>query len=329
MSHSLNHQFQRAILSCYVKNMDKHAIKKDGGLGSYKIYSASDCNNLIDLAKNLSGFIKINYPQVKLVKQISQAQCQAFLESKTDACSQETLKQYANRLRKLAKILYHTFGVHVNFSCSVPMSNVTEKYRNIIMIREDLNTILSAVRNCQSKTALLLSAETALRITSLVKLRVCDVDFEKKTLHIHKDKGGRSRDIELTETALVILRNSCKGKNPRDYLFPSRQGNSHLSANSVNRFLHENALKCGITKYAYAKTGNHSIRKMAAQEYLARLVYERGIPIDKAVSMTMFYLGHSSDRPKLRKIYLREFLQDYLKSHPQESNLLPKKGRRS
>ena len=317
------------ILECHVKNMDKHAIKKDGGIGTYKIYSTSDCNNRIDLAKNLSGFIKSNYPQVKLVKQISKAQCQAFLDSKADTCSKETLDQYAARLRKLAKILYHTLGVHVNFTCNVPVSKVTLEYRNIVMLRQDLNKILGAARDCQSKTALLLSAETALRITSLVKLRVCDVDFENKILHIHKDKGGRSRDIELTETAAIISWKCCIGKSPQEYLFPSRQGNSHLSANSVNRFLHENALKCGITKYADAKTGNHSIRKMAAQEYLARLVYERGIPIDKAVLMTMNFLGHSSDRPKLREIYLKEFLEDYLKSHPQDAILLSKKRRRT
>lgn len=329
ISHSLNHQFKMEILKCYKKNMDKHAIKKENGLGSYKIYSTSDCNNLIDLAKNLSEFIKTNYPQVKLVKQIFKVHCRAFLESKAETCSQDTLNQYAARLRKLAKILYHTLGVHVDFSCNAPVSKVSDEYRHIPMRRENLNKILNSDRDCQSKTALRLSAETALRITSLVKLRVCDVDFEKKSLHIYKDKGGRSRDIELTETALTILRDCCRDNNPSDYLFPGRQGNSHLSANSVNRFLNENALKCGITQYADAKTGNYSIRKMAAQEYLARLVYERDIPLNKAVHMTMIFLGHSSDRPKLREIYLKEFLEDYMKTHPQESNQLPKNGRRS
>ena len=313
MSNSLKHQFKEAIEHCFIPGADKHAIKRDKdqkNKNMHRIYSYAERETLIDIAMCFVNFLREEFPDVRYVKQIKPRHCTAFLQSKPNNCTQATIVQYSRKLNKLSKIVNHHYYIHTNYKADIPKSNRGNEIRNVVMTREDLKIILNRGKDCTGKNALLLTAETGLRVTSLVKLKVTDVDFENKTLFIYQDKGKRSRTIPLNEAAFNHLKEFCKGKEKWNYIFSAKDNNKkHIKNDSVNKFLRTNALKCGITKYNDAKTGVHSIRKMVALE----LYYQKraeGQNYIQAATYAIKYIGHSSYRKDLVKRYLPGITED-------------------
>ena len=304
MGRNLKYQFCEAINSCFTSGADKHALKSERGLGTERIFSHKDKANLIDTSACFSNFLKEKSPEIKKVSQIRAEHLQAFLISKAEAgCSKATIEQYAARFRKLSKIVNARYGIHTDFHCEMPEMRVPGKVRIVAMRREDLKVICNRGRDSPSKNAVLLTAECGLRVESLVRLQARDVDLDKKILYIHKDKGGRSRSIKLNDEAIALLKKLCVGRNPKQYLFPGKSGQGHICAGTVNKFLRDNARRCGITRYAEAKTGIHCIRKMHAQELYHKCLRD-GMTEEESLWVVTRDLGHCSLRMDVLKAYL-------------------------
>ena len=326
MSHSLKHQIKIAIDECFITGADKHSIKremqknkqKNKDIGTtkrdmkksnkhknydHRIYSYADRKNLMDTAMGFVNYLRENYPDIKYVKQIKPKHCFAFLQSKVNTCTQATIVQYSSRLQKLSRVINKHYNIHTKYICEIPKADKSGELRTKVMTREDLKLICDTSNDCTSKRALLLTGETGLRVTSLVRLKVCDVNFEKKTLFVFEDKGKRSRTIPINDAAVDYLKSYCSGKIGHDYIFTPEGSKKHISADTVDEFLRENAVKCGITTYRDAKTGVHAIRKMVALE----LYYQKradGMDYKPAVMYVLKYLGHSSYRKDLVRRYL-------------------------
>ena len=316
MSHSLKHQFISAIDGCFIIGADKHSIKremqknnqdkeKSGKQKNYdhRIYSYADRKNLRDTAMGFVNFLREKYPDIRYVKQIKSSRCFEFLQSKVNTCTQATIVQYLSRLQKLSRVLNKHYNIHTKYTCEAPKSSKSGDLRTEVMTREDLKMICDTGSDCVSKRALLLTGETGLRVTSLVRLKVCDVDFEKKTLFIFQDKGKRSRTLPLNDIAVGYFKSFCAEKSDQSYIFTPEGSKKHISAGTVDEFLRENAVKCGITKYRDAKTGVHAIRKMVALELYHQKRAE-GLNYKEAVMYVIKYLGHSSYRKDLVRRYL-------------------------
>lgn len=82
--------------------MDKHSLKAQGKNNS-KIYSYSDRKNLIDLSSDFANWLKINYPEIKQIKDIGPNHIQKFLNTKIDICSQKNFETISSRFRKCDK----------------------------------------------------------------------------------------------------------------------------------------------------------------------------------------------------------------------------------
>lgn len=89
----------------------------------------------------------------------------------------------------------------------------------------------------------------------------------------------------------------------KQYLFTSKDGKGYICGDTVNKFLRENAKRCGITRYADSKTGVHCIRKMHAQE-VYRAARESGMSHKQALWEVMLDLRHSSIRMEVLEAYL-------------------------
>ena len=303
MGRNLKYQFYQAIEGSFERGVDKHAVKRDIGLGTDRIYSDKDKRNLIDTSALFAKFLKEQFPDIKLVKKIKPRHIQSFIDKAAETCSEATVKQYMTRLTKLSKIVNARYGIHTSFQCTLPVTVKPGKIRTVAMTRSDLAAICARGRESQSKNAVLLTAECGLRVNSLVNLQVRDVDFEKMVLHVYKDKGGRSRDVKLNDTAISLLDQFCDGKRPKQYLFTGKDGKGHICGDTVNKFLRDNAKRCGITRYADSKTGVHCIRKMHAQE-LYKAAIESGMSHKQALWEVTLDLGHSSIRMEVLEAYL-------------------------
>jgi len=54
----------------------------------------------------------------------------------------------------------------------------------------------------------------------MCRLKVADIDSERMIVHIHNGKGGRDRDVPLSQNLLETLREYWRWMKPKTWLFP-------------------------------------------------------------------------------------------------------------
>lgn len=114
---------------------------------------------------------------------------------------------------------------------------------------------------------------TGLRRAELLALTIYDVDLQTMTLHIEKGKGGRSRLVPLTESAVVVLklylseaRQHYVTGTTNAALFVSSKSGHALSDNDMVRIVREAAKRAGIAKRTTPHTLRHSCATHLLQE---------------------------------------------------------------
>lgn len=124
--------------------------------------------------------------------------------------------------------------------------------------------------------------QTGIRVSELCELRLDDVDFAGRILHVREGKGMVARTIELEKKALQALTSSIavRGTTLDDHLFLNRNGEP-LGERGVRKLVARYCQKAGITK----KVSPHSLRHTFAT-YKA----ERGV----SPFQLQQWLGHAS-----------------------------------
>lgn len=291
MSKSLFYQFNSALDMCFVLHFDKHSDKHNPQADSdHIIKSLSAKGNLKDFAHDFAAFIKNEYG-VKQVKEITPDMCQSYIERKSaEGCSLKTIKTYQSNLLKLSKCANKAFNIRTDYSVSVDESKIerTETIKQYSFTREEMQKILATPRQCESLSALRLAYDLGLRVGSLSRLEVRHINFQDNTLLVYKDKGNRSRVLQMSDETAKFLRQQIKGKDPQSKVFS-------VKPSSINTYLRRRCTSLNLrTPNGEIKSGVHSIRKLWAEEFAEK----NGVP------KTMVALGHNFDRKDLEFVYL-------------------------
>lgn len=298
MGKSLKHQFIFAIEDNFSESMDKHSMKVDGIKNDGKIFSYSDRKNLIDLSCNFSNFMKENYPDIKLVKEIRVDHIQSFLNQKSNECSNATLKQYQSKFNKLEKVVNNTYNINVKYKgYQLPLAEENTKVRNTSMSPEDFKKLENAFSQSKSyaKIAIQLTARAGLRVSECTKLQGRDIDIEKAIIHVEDGKGGRNRDIPIREEDKEYFVNLKADLGDMERVCPIR-------ADSINKSI-DRAMRGQGIRNKYNDTSIHCIRKMYAQRQFNRCRSE-GKNIKESLQEVSVLLGHGKDRLELMRQYV-------------------------
>lgn len=170
-------QFTFAINKSFKENVDKHSYKLEHGQKmSNKVFSYESKFNLKDIAKNFCNFLKSENIQIKQVKDIKSEHIQAFLNSKANTCTQNTVNIYANGLHKLELVcnkVYPSCSVEWHKDIVIPIATRktdSSKGVNSVISKEDYAKILNYAREnpSQSADAIRLQNYLGIRIEELV-----------------------------------------------------------------------------------------------------------------------------------------------------------------
>lgn len=290
---------------------------RDDSRNEYKIYSRNYHDDLIDTAKNIAGFIRDRYPDVKLIRDIKSSYLTEFLASKRDICSSESIKKYKSHIVKLEKICRHRFGKidwiaeKIDLPAYRPIDFDREKIRDKVATEIDYSRILSAMKESRSEAwkILPLARFGGLRINEAANVKVERFAFTGGRwgcgwilLKGKEDgcKGGRPRRVDiLTPEARKALQEAVKGSQT-GYVISKADG-SPLKAKSLEKALQRAIMKSGVDW----KTGNglHAFRKTFSQECYDSVRSYGGSKND-AAGYSNQQLGHGSDRSDLTKAYV-------------------------
>lgn len=296
---SLRKQFQYIIFDNFKENLDKRTIKqnkKDNK--TEKIFSYTSKFNLLDFSKNFSNYIKENFKEVKLLKDIKSEHVQSFLNYSAEKATDKTLITYVSYIRKLQLCANKTLKANLSWNNDIvrPISIKGDKssYRGVesVITRTDLNKILNYCKEnkgSQSSYAIRLQDKLCIRVSEMATLKKKHIDFEKRSIKIDNAKGGRSFERKNLDSETLDMFQEIIDKNYHSEKLFS------CNSRAFNDYLRNVEEKLNIERHSF-----HDLRRCKAQEFY-NSCRDSGMSIKDAADSTSEYLNHNKNREEMLK----------------------------
>ena len=159
-----------------------------------------------------------------------------------------------------------------------------------VMSQDEVARLLDSTTSIKAQALLSLAYGCGLRPGEVVRLRVGDIDRDRRIIRIVQSKGDKDRQVKLPDTVLNLLRDYWLKRSTEPdadlradqrYLFPGRSPYRPLTTRQLNRLFHQAADAAGITKPVTVRSLRHSF---------ATHLLEAGVDI----RIIQALLGHSS-----------------------------------
>jgi len=133
-----------------------------------------------------------------------------------------------------------------------------DKKLPVVLSREEVAKILSAVTNIKHKAILMLVYSAGLRVSEVVKLKPENIDSKRKLVFIKSAKGRKDRYTILSDVALKTLRQYWEKSKPKRWLFPSQDKERHITTRTAEKIFSNGCRKANIIKNVTVHSLRHS-----------------------------------------------------------------------
>jgi integrase/recombinase XerD len=128
----------------------------------------------------------------------------------------------------------------------------------VVLSREEVARILDAAQGVRDRALLETAYGGGLRIGEVTRLRVSDIDGERKVIRVEQGKGRKDRYVMLPDTLLKTLRAYYRAFKPRHFLFPGQTPRTPLSVDWARKILYRAQQAAGLEKKGSFHTLRHS-----------------------------------------------------------------------
>ncbi|MFA5134103.1 MAG: site-specific tyrosine recombinase/integron integrase [Patescibacteria group bacterium] len=189
----------------------------------------------------------------KSPKEVKNDDIKKYLENlKNSGAANSTLNVAINALKfYYSQILKRRFFFDIKHA---KKSN----YLPVVLSPEEIDKMIDATANPKHKFLISLMYAAGLRVSELIKIKMCDIDLDRKMLRVYQGKGRKDRYTLLAEKLSPILLQQIKLKQPGDYLFAGSGGEGHLTPVSAEKIVKKAASLAGIYKNVSCHTLRHS-----------------------------------------------------------------------
>jgi len=184
----------------------------------------------------------------------------------------------------------------------------------VILNEEELKELFKAPRLLKQRILLTLIYSAGLRGQEVINLKISDIDFERKTIHIRQSKYKKDRIVPLAQSMAVGLRKYLKAEHPHVWLFNGKEADGRYSVRGLSWVLREALKKTSITK----EVSLHSLRHSYATHLLEQglnIVTLKDLLGHSEITTTMIYL-HVAQCPLLKP----HSPLDKLYNYPKDAN---------
>ena len=126
-----------------------------------------------------------------------------------------------------------------------------------VFAEDEVRKIINAAENLKHKTMLCLAYSGGLRVSEIVNMRLKDIDSARMVITIRQSKGRKDRQVMLSETLLILLREYYKQYKPKEYVFEGQWGGAY-SQRSLQLVLERAKAKAGVKKKGSIHAFRHS-----------------------------------------------------------------------
>ena len=131
-----------------------------------------------------------------------------------------------------------------------------------VLSQEEVARLIDSAQNLMHRAMLMTLYGTGVRRAELCQLKVADVDSKRMVIRVRYGKGGRDRDVLLSDKLLETLREYWRWMKPKTYLFPGTVKNWRadvpITTKVVWTAVDEAGKRAGIEKRISPHTLRHS-----------------------------------------------------------------------
>ena len=167
----------------------------------------------------------------------------------------------------------------------------------VILNRSELRELFKAPKLLKHRIVLTLIYSAGLRAMEVVNLKLSDIDFERKTIHIKLSKYKKDRIVPLSNYMAQGLKKYISVENPHIWLFNGKEPDGRYSTKGLCWVMRETLKKTSIKKDVCL----HSLRHSYATHLLedgVNIVSIKELLGHAEISTTMVYL-HVAQLPNI------------------------------
>lgn len=127
-----------------------------------------------------------------------------------------------------------------------------------VLSKEECKLLFSAPRSLKHKFLLAFAYAGGLRMSELSYLKISDIDFHRKQIHIRQGKGKKDRYVFLSDFILSRFQKYMDEVQPKVYLFEGQNTGTVMGERSIQYVINEALKKTPIQKKVSMHTLRHS-----------------------------------------------------------------------
>jgi site-specific recombinase XerD len=159
----------------------------------------------------------------------------------------------------------------------------------VILNPQELRTLFATPALLKHRIVLTLIYSAGLRGQEVINLKISDVDFGRKTIHIRQSKFKKDRILPLSDYMAVGLKKYLQAENPHIWMFNGKEPDGRYSVKGLSWVMRESIKKTSITK----EVSLHSLRHSYATHLLEQglnIVTLKELLGHAQITTTMLYL---------------------------------------
>lgn len=177
-----------------------------------------------------------------------------------------------------------------------------------ILNQSELRELFATPKLLKHRIILSLIYSAGLRSQEVIRLKIADIDFERKTIHIRRSKYNKDRIVPLSEFIAKGIQKYLTAERPHDWLFNGKEADGRYSSKGLSWIMRETLKKTSIRK----EVNLHSLRHSYATHLL-----EQGTSIVTVKEL----LGHADIATTM--VYLHVAQCEMVKAHSPFDRLYP------
>lgn len=179
------------------------------------------------------------------VKDYIEYLCDRNLSSSTMNTAYSALKFY------FEKVLNRTFFINIARAKQ-------DKKLPLVLSKNEIKKIIETADNIRHKLMVQILYSSGLRVSEIINLKINNIDFIRKTVHVQGAKGKKDRITIIPEIVLENIEKYLLEFRPFEYLFESRINNKKLATRTIQKITEKLAKNAGITKNITPHVFRHS-----------------------------------------------------------------------
>jgi len=168
----------------------------------------------------------------------------------------------------------------------------------VILNRSELKELFAAPALLKHRIVLTLVYSAGLRGQEVINLKISDIDFERKTIHIRQSKYKKDRIVPLSDFMAKGLRKYISVEHPHVWLFNGKESDGRYSVRGISWVMRETLKKTSITKDVNLHSLRHAYATHLLEEGL-NIVTLKDLLGHSEITTTMIYL-HVAQCPLIK-----------------------------